>query len=83
MDEKVKKVNWPLGVVGAVLVGILADWQFEPFIADASLGYYLKHLYQLQPITIIMIVVGAAMAYWMGVGSTRRMDDKGQPKNHD
>ena len=128
MDETVRKVNWPLGVVGAVLggvagyfvfrwiagqgfyalilpgatvglgcgvlsrgrshalgvvcgllavpVGLLAEWRLEPFVADESLGYFLKHLHQLQPITIIMIVVGTALAYWMGVGSARRMDDK-------
>ena len=136
MDEKVRKVNWPLGVVGAVLggvagyfvffwivgqgfyalilpgatvglgcgalsrgrshalgvvcgllavlVGLLAEWRLAPFAADESLGYFLKHLHQLQPITIIMIAVGAVLAYWMGMGRAGsrceyRMDDKAKP----
>jgi hypothetical protein len=76
-----------LGVVCgllAVLVGLLAEWRCEPFVADESLAYFLKHLHQLQPITIIMIVIGAALAYWMGIGSTRRHPDaKSEQNNHD
>lgn len=127
MAEKVKHVNWPLGLVGAVLggvagyflffwvlrqgfyalllpgatvglgcgvlsrgrsntlgivcgllavlVGLLADWGFEPFKTDDSLAYFLTHLHQLEPITMIMIVAGAALAYWIGVGRTRRTDE--------
>jgi hypothetical protein len=136
MDEKPNNVNWPLGLVGAVLggvagyfvflwivrqgfyalilpgatvglgcgalsrgrsqalgvvcgllavfVGLLADWGFEAFKVNASFGYFLKHAYELEPITIIMIVAGAALAYWLGVGTTRRRPDaKGEQKNHD
>jgi hypothetical protein len=124
MDENVKRVNWPLGLAGAVLggvagyfvflwigrqsfyapmlpgaavglgcgaltrgesralgivcgvlavpLGLFAEWRLRPFAADESLGYFLKNLHDLQSITLIMIALGAALAYWLGVGRSGR-----------
>ncbi len=69
----------PLGIVCAVLavpLGLFSEWKISPFIADESLGYFLTHVSDLQWITIIMIVLGGALAYWIGKGSGRRFDER-------
>jgi len=39
-----------------------------PFLKDKSLAYFLAHVHQLRPLTLIMIGVGAVFAYWLGQG---------------
>ena len=48
----------------ALALGLMAEWKFAPFITDGSLGYFLTHLQQLRPITLIMIAAGAFIGYW-------------------
>ncbi len=48
----------------ALELGFLAEWQFAPFITDGSLGYFLSHVHQLKPITLIMIAAGALIGFW-------------------
>ncbi len=52
------------GVVG-LAAGIYTEFRLWPFASDPSLGYFLSHLHQLKPITMIMIAVGAFIAFWM------------------
>src|SRR5208283_756412 len=47
----------------ALALGFLAEWQFAPFISDGSLSYFVTHLYQLKPITLIMIAAGAFIGF--------------------
>jgi hypothetical protein len=54
--------------VFALALGIFAEWKFAPFIKDASLGYFLTHLHDLQPITLLMILAGGAFGYWLSLG---------------
>ncbi len=58
------------GVLGAGL-GIFTEWHFFPFIADESLGYFLSHLHQLPPVTLVLIALGAVFAFWLGMGRQR------------
>src|SRR6266436_4312250 len=39
----------------ALALGLLAEWRFAPFIKDGALVYFLTHVHQLKPITLIMI----------------------------
>lgn len=55
------------GILGLAL-GIFSEWKFAPFKADNSLGFFLRHLHELKPITWIMIGVGVAAAVWLGAG---------------
>ena len=48
----------------ALALGFLAEWQFAPFVRDGSLGYFLTHIHQLRPITLIMIAAGAFIGFW-------------------
>jgi uncharacterized membrane protein len=60
--------------VGALVAGILSEWRFAPFIKDASLGYFLAHLHQLRPLTLILIALGVAIGF--GVPFRHRNDPK-------
>jgi hypothetical protein len=48
----------------ALALGLLAEWRFEPFIKDEGLIYFLTHVHQLRPITLIMIAAGAFIGFW-------------------
>lgn len=50
--------------VGALALGLFTEWRFAPFMADGSLGYFLSHAQNLQPITLIMIAAGGFLGFW-------------------
>ncbi len=59
--------------VFALGLGLFAEWRFAPFIKDAGLAYFLTHLGQLQPITLLMIAGGGYSRLLAGAGKgTRR-----------
>jgi len=45
----------------ALTAGVLTEYQYAPFIADASLTYFLRHLAGL---TLLLIAGGAAIGFW-------------------
>jgi hypothetical protein len=49
----------------ALALGLFMEWRYEPFVADASLGYFVSHVHHLQPITLVMIAVGALIAFYV------------------
>jgi len=55
----------------ALIAGIVSEWRLRPFIADNSFGYFITHLQQLRPITLIMI--GAVFAFWFAATGRRRV----------
>lgn len=63
------RTSWVRGLIfagAAVMAGLLAEWAQFPFNADPSLGYFLAHLQDLTQWTLLMIGVGAILAFWMG-----------------
>ncbi len=48
----------------ALALGLLAQWRFAPFVKDERLGYFLSHVHQLKPITLIMIGMGTVIGIW-------------------
>ena len=50
--------------VAALALGVFAEWRFAPFIADQGLGYFLLHVLELQPVTLLMIAAGAFIGFW-------------------
>jgi hypothetical protein len=52
------------GLAGLAL-GVFAEWSMAPFITDGSLGYFLAHLGDLRPLTLILIALGGAIGFWM------------------
>ena len=59
--------------LGALALGLYAEWRLLPFVADKSLEYFLSNLQALKPITIIMISVGALFAFWLPFSQWRRL----------
>lgn len=69
----------PLGIVCGVAglaLGLMTDWMLRPFIADDSLVYYLTHLSDLKPFTMMMIVLGGYFGWSFG----RRGYGGGRPR---
>ena len=54
--------------LSALALGLFIEWQFAPFVADKSLGYFLAHLHQLRTMTIALIVIGALLGFAFGRG---------------
>lgn len=49
----------------ALGLGLFTEWRFAPFVANDGLGYFLSHVHQLKPVTLIMIAVGALIGFWV------------------
>jgi len=49
----------------ATAAGLFTEHRFAPFIADRSLGYFVRHVLDLQPLTLISIVVGGLIGFWV------------------
>ena len=49
----------------ALAIGLFTEWRFAPLADDNSLKYFLGHVYQLKPITLIMIAAGALLGFWI------------------
>ena len=52
--------------LAAVALGLVSEWSAFPFVADASLAYFLAHAHHLRPITLVMIAAGAFVAFLVG-----------------
>lgn len=50
--------------IAALLVGIGTEWWLFPFVANESLGFFLTHLHDLRPASLIMIGIGAAIGFY-------------------
>lgn len=50
----------------ALLLGLYTQWRFSPLPADPGFKYLALHVYDLAPITQIMLGVGALFGYWLG-----------------
>jgi hypothetical protein len=59
--------------VAALFVGFVAEALYHPFIADQSFGFFVSHLTDLQPVTFLMIGLGAVIGFWVPF---RRLEQK-------
>jgi hypothetical protein len=48
----------------ALLLGIFSEWKHFPFARDDSLNYFLAHVFDLRPLTWIMLGLGAFSGFW-------------------
>jgi hypothetical protein len=49
----------------AAAFGLFTEWRYAPFRADPSLGYFLWHLHELRPITLVIIAFGGLIGFWI------------------
>jgi hypothetical protein len=54
--------------VAATGLGLFCEWRFAPFIVDPGLGYFLGHLHQLRPVTLVMVLVGSLCGGFLALG---------------
>ena len=61
------QARWfPFVTTGAAfMLGLVAEWRWAPFEAEPGFRYFMSHLSQLKPVTLIMLGVGAAIAFWV------------------
>jgi hypothetical protein len=53
--------------IAALGLGLYTEWSFDPGqLDDDRFLYLVSHCYKLRPITLIMIGLGAALAYYLG-----------------
>jgi hypothetical protein len=51
--------------IAALALGIFTEFRFAPFVDDGSFSFFLTHLHQLTPVTWVMMVVGAAIGFYV------------------
>jgi hypothetical protein len=52
--------------IAAIGLGLYTEWRFRPFAADDSFQYFLLNVKDLTPVTLIMLVIGTLIAFWVG-----------------
>ena len=53
--------------IAALAFGLFSEWNC--FYSDNnSFSYFLTHVNQLKPLTLIMLAIGTLMAFWFGKG---------------
>ena len=73
-----KAVSIVCGVLAAA-IGLVAEWSAFPFKADESLSYFLSHFYDLKPMTLIMIAIGAGVGFWIPFRRSQEAIDVTKP----
>ena len=49
----------------ATALGVFAEYRFAPFAADPSFSFFLAHLADLSPVTVVMIALGGVIGFWV------------------
>lgn len=65
----------PLAILCAfagLILGIVTEWRFAPFRADPGLLYFVTHLHQCKPFTLILIGLGGYFSYRLALGFNKQ-----------
>jgi hypothetical protein len=49
----------------AIVAGLFAEHRNAPFVADGGLGYFLLHIADLGPLTLVQIGAGGLIGFWV------------------
>ena len=58
---------WVAVVCGALAIalGLFTEWRFAPFIEGGSFKFFLLHIGDLNPVTLLMIAFGGFIGFWV------------------
>jgi hypothetical protein len=59
------------GIAG-LASALFIEWRFELKFADKSFAYFLAHLHECKPLTLIMLLIGTVISYRLALGMERR-----------
>jgi hypothetical protein len=63
----------PIATCGmAMFLGVFTEWKHFPFKKDESLGFFLQNVGNLKPVTLLMIGLGAALAFYLPYSKYQR-----------
>jgi hypothetical protein len=69
LSSRSSTVRGVLCGLGALALGIFAEWWNAPFLQDESLGFFLTHMHHLPALVLLMIGLGTFLGfYWGGQG---------------
>jgi len=51
--------------LAALALGLFTEWRFAPFKKDGGFAYFLMHIPDLKPVTLIMIAIGGGLGFWV------------------
>ena len=69
----VRRRSVPLAAACALIAlgaGLFTRWNYNS--PSVTLGYFLTHLHQLTPVTLVMLALGGLAGFWFALGSNRR-----------
>ncbi len=55
--------------IAAVCLGLYTESSYRPFLKDDSFSYFISNIFNLRPVTLVMIAVGGLIAFWVGKDS--------------
>jgi len=58
--------------LAALAIGVVTEYHFRPFIADERFSYFVAHLHDLTPVTLLMIAAGGVIGFWVPYGKAAR-----------
>jgi hypothetical protein len=62
--------------LGALGLGLFAEWKRFPFAVDDSLSYFVLHVHHLQPWTMLMLGVGTILGFWIPYSRADEFDKR-------
>jgi hypothetical protein len=51
--------------LAALALGLFTEWWYFPFKKDEGFAYFLMHIPQLKPLTLLMIAAGGVLGFWV------------------
>jgi MFS family permease len=52
--------------VAALILSLYTEWTYLRFAADNSFSYMVSHFMQKDTVTLVMVVLGTVIAFWVG-----------------
>ena len=62
--------------LAALALGLFTEWRYAPFQKDDGFAYFLWHVPDLNPITLLMIAAGGGLGFWVPF---RRSEPQNRP----